>query len=111
MILVTFPRMIFNMKKWTREELIDLELPWWGIGEIEPGIEVVEDRILNTGRWVIYKRLVFNYHGDFYGLNYQLPATEMQECDPFYGGEPICEQVFPVETKFIKYLTQSEMGI
>ena len=39
----------------------------------------VEDEIVDTGRWSIYHFIVFKNEDQFYGFDYEEPATEYQD--------------------------------
>ena len=92
----------------TREEIE--EILDYNAGESpEQGITVIENNLLSDMRWTILKQIIFNYHGIYYRLNYQIPATENQECDLFLNNEPKLIEVFPKEVIVTKYFTEEEL--
>ena len=67
---------------------------------------IMENDMIDTGRWDIQYRLVFQYQGDkYYEVYYSRGATEYQDYDSFEdeGDEMECQEVEPVEVKVIKY--------
>lgn len=70
------------------------------------GFKFVNDEVVDRGRWEIYHFIVFEYDGALYGFNYNEPATEHQEGQDRFEGDPV--PVFPVtahEVTTIEYRT------
>lgn len=73
----------------TRDQIeLDEELP-------ELPYECIWHRPIDKGRWEIHYEGVFEYLGKHYMIYWQRPATEMQECDPWYNEDEI--ECFEVE--------------
>lgn len=66
----------------TRDQFEELGLRW-------SGSAVVRDDIVDTTRWGIVHRVVFSLDGDLWQVEFEEPATEMQETDPFEYGDTI----------------------
>jgi len=66
--------------------------------ELVDGPEVVAE-----GRWSLSKRIVFRHKGQFYRVDFGVPATEMQDEGPFdyHDGELV--EVFPKEVTTTVY--------
>ena len=62
----------------------ELDLPWTAI----------HDEIVDTGRWSIHHRIVFQDNGKFYSTHYSVGATESQDERPWeYDNEVECSEV------------------
>lgn len=88
------------IKKFSKDYLTDeLNLPWWDEN-------VVEDEIVDHGRWDIHHRLVFqDLDGTYWETTYWEGATEMQPERPWeYDSEIECEQVEPKKVVVTKFL-------
>lgn len=70
-------------------------------------LDKIQDTITGNGRWSIYHYLVFRNREDntYYGVNYQVGATEYQDEQPFEHEDDYveCEQVFPEKVTTIVY--------
>ena len=97
------------MRKFTREELLHNDVPWLHKGETENGFTIVDRIGTGNSRWGKDMTTVFSFENHFYKLDFQIPATEMQECDIFYDGDPDCVEVFPKEITITQYFTQTEL--
>jgi len=72
-------------------------------GKID-GAELVDGpHIVAHGRWSLTKRIVFHAEGRFYRLDYDVPATEMQDNDPFDYTDGELVEVFPKEVTTTVY--------
>lgn len=89
-------------KKFAKEIL--QELIW---EEELDGLKVVQDRILDTGRWTVNHELVFQEleTSKFYLTYFRIAATENQDERPFEFDPDmiLCEEVFPKEKIIIVY--------
>ncbi|MCE7700109.1 MAG: hypothetical protein K8E24_015215 [Methanobacterium paludis] len=68
-------------------------------------VNVIEDKILDHGRWSIYHELIFELDGKLYKTSYSEGATECQDESPFeldHDGVD-CVEVKPVEKTIIVY--------
>lgn len=63
--------------------------------------KVVEDEVLDTTRWAILKRTVFDRDGEFVAVRYSVGATEYQEDTP---PEAEAYPVAPVAVTVTKYV-------
>ena len=97
------------MKKFTKEEIEELELLYNGVGEVCEGVSVISDEVVDTQRWKVTRKMIFQYHEEYYQLKYQVGATENQDCDWCCGYEPDCVQVFPKEVTVIEYVTEDKL--
>jgi hypothetical protein len=66
--------------KITRDQAEDLMWPF--AASKMDGFEVLENAITDTGRWSVYKRLVFRHESGLWAFDYERPATECQEVEP-----------------------------
>lgn len=84
-----------------KRELQDL---LWGESDY---LEVIEDKIIDTGRWSIHHSLVFKDKkaGSYYQTTYSVGATEQQDESPFeYDPEEIeCKAVSPIKKEITVY--------
>jgi hypothetical protein len=100
-----YARDAFNLFKELQVSLIDdlkaIEPGYNGMNpyviEDELELEPVEDTYLDSGRWVEYHRAVFNRGDEYVALDYEVPATEMQEGGDFdwsfYSVKPVTKTV------------------
>lgn len=59
---------------------------------------VIEDTMIDKGRWGIMHRLIFKDNDKVYRVYYDEPVMEEQEMQPWeHDGEVECEEVFPVK--------------
>jgi hypothetical protein len=67
--------------------------------------EIVESKVIGTGRWSIRHRCVFKFGGKFYLTHYSRGATEMQDEQPYEYDEDMieCPEVVPVEKTVVVY--------
>jgi hypothetical protein len=63
----------------------------------------VEDEIVGERRWSIERRMVFSHDGHYWAVNYETPATEMQDIEPFDDDLVECVEVYPREKITIVY--------
>lgn len=45
--------------------------------------DLVEDKVIGTGRWSVHHRIVFKHEGRFYQTEYSIGATESQDERPW----------------------------
>ena len=74
-----------SKKKFTKEYLVcELDLPYTAIS----------DKIIDTSRWSIFHKIVFEDNGKFYSTTYSVGATEMQDERPWEYTEIVeCTEV------------------
>lgn len=66
--------------------------------------EVVEDEIIDQGRWSTYHSVVVKSNGKFYETTYSTGSTESQDETPFeYDDFVVFTEVEPYEKKIIAY--------
>jgi len=71
---------------------------------------MVEDKIIGHRRWSVTHSLVFEHDGKLYHTNYDAPATENQDCDPWGWREEIeCPEVVPVQELVTVYKQVSSL--
>ncbi len=66
---------------------------------------VIVDEIVEHNRWAVRHRMIFQHHGRFYETKYRVPATELQDEQP-YDAEPDeieCPEVWPISKKVTVY--------
>lgn len=81
----------------TKDQFEELGLRW-------DGSAVVRDEIVDTTRWGIIHRVVFLLDGAFWQVEFEVPATEMQETDPFEYGDTIeARKVEPHQVMVTEY--------
>lgn len=82
-----------NKKKFDKEFLInELDLPF----------KAIEDEVIDTSRWSIHHKIIFEHDGKFWQTWYSVGATEMQDEAPWeYEKEIECTEVHQVE-KLVK---------
>ena len=66
---------------------------------------IILTELIDTGRWTIHSRRVFEFEGKFYETFFSEGATECQEESPYeYDDDEIeCKEVFKVEKTVIVY--------
>lgn len=64
---------------------------------------IVEDRIIDHGRWSLTHKTIFKHDGIFYSVIWRAPATEYQDVDRFGDDDIECDEVVPVETTVTIY--------
>lgn len=75
----------------------DLDLPY----------SALLDEIIDTSRWSIHHRIIFNYQGRFYQTHYSVGATESQDESPWeYDDEVECEEVELKEVTVKKWVVK-----
>lgn len=101
--------------KFNKEILQELEYIY--PGEKLDGIEVVESKLIDTGRWTENWTQVLKFDDRFYRTNFKLPATEMQEgMDDTYdnledeNGMVDVVEVFPFEEIVTVYKEKMDVG-
>jgi len=63
------------------------------------------DEIIDTSRWSIHHRIIFEHEGKFYETYYSEGATEMQDESPWeYEDEVECYEVELKEVKVLKWI-------
>lgn len=67
----------------------------------DTGAELIEEEYLDTLRWSTLNRAIFKRDDEFVAVEYQEPATEMQDWDDFDLGD--IYEVEPVEIKTVRY--------
>ncbi len=91
--------------KFTKQWLQDLQ---WAESDLSSGATVVENKWIDSGRWLSHHSLVFAHKGKFYRTTYYKGLTEQQYEAPFdYAETDIddkieCEQVRPT-TKVVTF--------
>jgi len=67
--------------------------------------KVVSDTITGLSRWSVKHKLIIQRLSDnkFFASNYSRGATEIQDEQPYEYGDPVFEEVFPVEKNIIVY--------
>lgn len=70
------------------------------VSEYISDVEKVDDEYLGSGRWTEHHRAVFKRGEEYVALDYELPATEMQEGSE---GESEVYAVEPYEVTVTKY--------
>lgn len=85
------------MKKFDKKYLMgELGLPY---------SNTIVDDIVDTSRWSIYHKIIFNDNGKFYETYYSEGATECQEETPWeYEDEIECYEVELKEVKVMKWV-------
>lgn len=73
-------------------------------------IRLIENKVVDTGRWETHYTAVFKDGDNFYRTNYSRGSTEMQDVSPYENEGPLipCELVAPVEVTTIEYRTLFE---
>lgn len=70
--------------------------------ELNLPYSAMEDSIIDTSRWSIHHKIIFEYEGKFYSTYYSEGATECQDEVPWeYEDEIECVEVHQVE-KLVK---------
>lgn len=84
------------MKKFDKKYLMDeLDLPY----------SAIKDDIVDTSRWSIHHKIVFEDNGKFYETYYSEGATECQDESPWeYEDEIECYEVELKEVKVMKWV-------
>ena len=60
--------------------------------------KIIQNKIIDTGRWSIYYDLTFKLDDKYYNIGYSEGATEQQDESPWEGQEKVdCTEVEPVE--------------
>lgn len=87
-------------KLFKKEDLQDLV----GYCDVD-GMEIVEDKIVDTSRWSVHHELIFKSGVVFYSVNYTVGATEMQMESPFDDEDEYveCQEVRAVEKTIMVY--------
>lgn len=73
--------------------------------------ETIYERMVDQSRWhTLYER-VFKHEDRYYVTRFRRGSTEYQECQPYEDDpdEIECEEVFPVEVKVTKYMTEKQL--
>ena len=76
--------------------------------EEDDDINIISNKIVDTGRWTNKHELIFKHDNKFYRVNYDEPATEMQEGCGYWefkkNDEMIdVKEVYPVKKTIIVY--------
>jgi len=69
-----------------------------GGAELVAGPEVVAE-----GRWSLTKRIAFRHRSQFYRVDFDVPATEMQDIGPWDYTSATVVEVFPKEVTTTVY--------
>lgn len=88
-------------RTFTMEEIDEWDLPWGSAGMIK------SDEIIDHSRWSIWHELVFRApdDGKLWRLVYEIPATEMQECDRWPNLEAVQVEAVQVITNVYREVT------
>lgn len=79
----------------TKEEVLEM-----GVFEaMEYATAIMEEDVVDSGRWTIYHRDVLNYGGKLFAIDYGVGATEMQENEEDYT----VKRVYPKSVTTIIY--------
>ncbi len=74
-------------------------------GELDLPYGAIVDEIVDTSRWSIHHRIVFDNNGKFYQAYYSEGATECQDESPWeYEDEIECTEVELKEVKVKKWV-------
>ena len=88
-------------RTFTRDELEEIGVPWEGY---------VYNEQVDERRWSTVHECVFRSEDKLWRVTYQLPATEMQECDVWFDENPVgAVQVEPYEVTVTKYRPVTEI--
>lgn len=67
--------------------------------------KIIEDEVVDTTRWSVIHKIIFQYYDKYYETTYSCGATEYQDESPWeYDDEVIAYEVIPKETVVIKYV-------
>lgn len=94
-VSVLVQSVLANTDDYTEEEV--LELDPWDLKDLAD--KIIEDEVIDSGRWTVYKRAVVQYGGKFFAIDYGVGATEMQENDEDFE----VSQVYPKAVTKIVY--------
>lgn len=91
-------------RTFTMEEIDEWDLPW-GVNHM-----VQSDEIIDHNRWSVWHELIFEAPDDkkLWRLVYEIPATEMQECDRWPDLEAV--QVEAREVTTVAYVEVTPVG-
>lgn len=64
------------------------------------GVELVEENIVDHGRWSVYKEYIYKINDKFYKFNRSIGATEMQDEDSW--AEMFCGWIDVVGIEVVK---------
>ena len=75
--------------KFKKDFLVDeMDLPW----------SAIENKVIETSRWSIYHKIIFEHEGKFYQTYYSVGATECQDETPWEDEDEVdCEEVVQKE--------------
>jgi hypothetical protein len=98
-------------RTFTKEELVDSrglpESNW--VGPDDECEEIYVNEVVDTSRWSIRYKLVFQYGDKAYQTYYQVGATEMQDERPWeYEDEIECHEVEEVEVMVKQWVRVEE---
>ena len=90
--------------KFTKATLQDLVYDYGDIEDYEQYTVISKD-IVDTSRWSIVYKMIFQYGNRFFQTSYRKGATECQDESPYeYESDEIeCKEVFPVEKTIVVY--------
>ena len=94
-------------RTFTKEELVDDRgLPWDNfVGPDDECEEIYVNEIVDSSRWSIRYRLVFQYGDKVYQTYYSVGATENQDESPWeYDDKIKCTEVLEVEVLVKKWV-------
>ena len=66
---------------------------------MEYATRLIEDDVVDSGRWTVYHRAILDYGGKLFAIDYGVGATEMQEHDEDY----YVKRVYPKSVTTIIY--------
>ena len=71
----------------------------WG----DEGVEVISDKIFDTGRWTSHHTIIFKLNDKFYRTHYSRGLTEQQAESPWEYDDPEINEVVPTEKTITVY--------
>lgn len=86
-------------RTFTADQLNDLDIPY--------SDDTVYTEYITSGRWVDHWSAVFEFDGKHYQVDYQTPATEMQECDRWYDDVVTATEVHQVPVTVMSWVPVS----
>ena len=74
--------------------------------EVNSDVKIVQDEVIDFGRWSVLHDLVFGYENKFWNVSYSRGATEQQYESPFEhdSDEISCTEVQPIQKTITTYI-------
>lgn len=79
------------------------------LNELELPYNAIEDEVIDSSRWSIHHRIIFEYDGKYYKTWYSVGSTEMQDESPWeYDDEVECHEVKKKQVTVEKWVSVDE---